>query len=147
MEIEKIAVIGAGAMGHGIAQLAAMAGFEVVMRDLNQEILTRAMEKIEWSLGKFVEKNRIAEQDAEKAIERIRPVVSVKEAMEDAGFSIEAVSEKLGLKKQIFKEIDEYAQPHTIFATNTSALPISEIAESAKRPDKVVGMHFSTHPS
>ena len=142
MEIKKIAVLGAGAMGHGIAQVAAMAGFEVNMRDIKEEFLAGAMERIKWSLGKFAQKGRITEDDAKKATERIKPVVPLKEAVEDIDYVIEAAPEILKLKEQIFKEIDGYAPKHAILATNTSALRISEIAEATKRPDKVVGMHF-----
>jgi enoyl-CoA hydratase/3-hydroxyacyl-CoA dehydrogenase len=142
MDIKKIAVLGAGAMGHGIAQVAATAGFEVTLRDIKEEILARAMEKIRWSLGKFVEKKRIAEEDAEKTIDRIKPVVSLEKAVEHADYVIEAIPENLDLKKRIFKEIDEHTPSHAILATNTSALPITEIAESTRRPEKVVGMHF-----
>jgi len=142
MEIRKIAVLGAGAMGHGIAQVAATAGFKVNMRDINEEILAGGLERIKWSLDKFVQKKRITEEDAKKAIERIKLIVSLKEAVKDVDYVIEAAPENLSLKQQIFKEIDGYAPAHAILATNTSALPISEIAEVSKRPEKVVGMHF-----
>ena len=142
MEIKKIAVLGAGAMGHGIAQVAAMAGFEVNLRDIKEEFLVGGMERIKWSLGKFAQKGRITEDDATKSAERIRTFVSLKEAVEDVDYVIEAVPEILKLKQQIFKEIDEYSPEHTILATNTSALVISEIAEATKHPDKVIGMHF-----
>jgi len=142
MEIRKIAVLGAGAMGHGIAQVAATAGFKVNMRDINEEILAGGLERIKWSLDKFVQKKRITEEDAKKAIERIKLIVSLKEAVKDVDYVIEAAPENLSLKQQIFKEIDGCAPAHAILATNTSALPISEIAEVSKRPEKVVGMHF-----
>ena len=142
MEIKKIALIGAGAMGHGIAQVASMAGFEANMRSRHEETLARAMERIKWSLGKFAQKKRITEEDAKKAEKRIKTTVSLKEAVEDVDYVIETVPETLKVKQQIFKEIDEYAPAHTILATNTSALPITEIAEATKRPEKVVGMHF-----
>ncbi len=142
MEIKKVAVVGAGAMGHGIGQVAAMAGFEVTLRDVNDELLTGAMEKIKWSLNKLVEKNRIAEEDAKKTADRIKLVVPLEEAVKNADYVIEAIPEKLSLKRQIFSEMDKFAPPHTILATNTSALLITEIAEATTRPDKVVGMHF-----
>jgi enoyl-CoA hydratase/3-hydroxyacyl-CoA dehydrogenase len=146
MEIRKIAVIGAGAMGHGIAQVAAMAGFEVTMRDVATEFLERGMKNIQWSIGKFVEKGRITPEEAEKALKRIKTTVSLEEAVKDADFVIEAIPENLSLKQQAFREMDSYAPTHTVLATNTSALPITEIAAATKRPEKVVGMHFFNPP-
>jgi 3-hydroxyacyl-CoA dehydrogenase len=146
MEIKKIAVLGAGLMGHGITQVAATAGFEVKMRDIEESFLSSGMEKIKWSLGKFAQKGRISEEDYKKALERIKTTVSLKEATKDVDFVIEAIPEKLKLKQQVFKEIDEYAPSHAILATNTSALPITEIAVATNRPEKVVGMHFFSPP-
>ncbi|MDH5788942.1 MAG: 3-hydroxyacyl-CoA dehydrogenase family protein, partial [Candidatus Bathyarchaeota archaeon] len=142
MEIKKVAVVGAGAMGHGIGQVAAMAGFEVTLRDVNDELLTGAMEKINWSLNKLVQKNRIAEEDAKKTVDRIKLVVPLEEAVKNVDYVIEAIPEKLNLKRQIFSEMDKFAPSHAILASNTSALLITEIAEATNRPDKVVGMHF-----
>jgi len=142
MEIKKIAVLGAGAMGHGIAQVAAMAGFQVNMRDINDEILASGMERIKWSLSKLAQKGRITEDEAKKSAERIKTVVPLKEAVKDVDYVIEAAPEILKLKREIYRELDGYAPKHAILATNTSALPISEIAEVTKRPEKVVGMHF-----
>lgn len=142
MEIKNIAVMGAGAMGHGIAQVAAMAGYNVTMRDISQEFLDRGMKNIRWSIGKFIEKKKISPAEAERVLGRIKPLVPLDEAVKDADFVIEAVPERLELKKQIFKEIDSSAPNHAILATNTSALPITEIAEATNRPEKVVGMHF-----
>lgn len=147
MEIKKIAVLGAGAMGHGIAQLAAMSGFEVTMRDIKEEFLEAGMKKIRWSVGKFIEKGKISPPEAQKILSRIKPFVSLKEAVEGADFIIEAIPEKLKLKQQIFQEIDGYTPKHAILATNTSALPITEIASATNRPEKVIGMHFFNPPA
>jgi len=147
MEIKKIAVLGAGAMGHGIAQLAAMAGFDVTMRDISEEFVEAGMKKIRWSVGKFIEKGRISPPEGEKILKRLKPLVSLKGAVEDADFVIEAIPEKLELKKQVFKEIDSYAPAHAILATNTSALPVTEIAVATNRPEKVIGMHFFNPPA
>jgi len=142
MEIKRIAVVGAGAMGHGIGQVAAMAGFEVTLRDVSEELVTGGIERIKWSLNKLVEKKRIAEEDSKKTLDRIKPVVPLEEALKNVDYVIEAAPENLNLKRQIFSEMDKLAPPHTILATNTSALLITEIAEATRRPDKVIGVHF-----
>jgi enoyl-CoA hydratase/3-hydroxyacyl-CoA dehydrogenase len=146
MEIRKIAVIGAGAMGHGIAQVAAMSQFEVVMRDISEEFLERGIKNIQWSINKFVEKGKLKPEEAEETLKRIKTTVSLEEALKDSDFVIEAVPENLTLKKQVFREMDAYAPTHTVLATNTSALPITEIAAATKRQEKVVGMHFFNPP-
>ncbi len=142
MEIKKIAVLGAGAMGHGIAQVAAMAGYEVTMRDINEEFVKGGMGKIRWSIGKLIEKGRISPADADKTLKRIQPFVSLVDAVKEADFVIEAIPEEIKLKQQTFKEVDANAPPHAILASNTSALSITEIASATNRPEKVVGMHF-----
>lgn len=146
MEIKRIAVLGAGAMGHGIAQVAAMSGFEVNLRDISDEFVQAGIDKIKWSLGKMVEKGRISQEDADATMGRIKKFVSLADTVKGVDFVIEAIPEKLDLKKQTFAEVDRNAPRHTILASNTSALPISEMAAATTRPEKVVGMHFFNPP-
>ncbi|HYS72577.1 MAG TPA: 3-hydroxyacyl-CoA dehydrogenase NAD-binding domain-containing protein [Thermoplasmata archaeon] len=142
----KIAVIGAGEMGHGIAELAALRGHDVRMRDIKQEYLDRGMERIRWSLGKLVEKSQIRQAEADAALARITATLDLREACHDADIAIEAVFEDAELKKKVFKELDAAAPEKTILASNTSALPITNMALATKRPKKVVGMHFFNPP-
>ncbi len=151
-EIKKILVVGAGVMGHGIAQVAAMSGFQVRLIDIKQEFLDRAMQRIKESLEKLQAKGKLKEPP-EVILKRIEPMVanpsderSYAEAAKDIDFMIEAVPEKLELKQAVFSTIDKYAPPHAILASNTSSIPITEIAKATKRPDKVVGMHFFNPP-
>ena len=140
--VRKLAVIGAGEMGHGIAELAAISGFEVAMRDVKQEFVDRGMERIRWSLGKLVDKREMTREAADEVLGRIRPVLDLAEAVREADVVVEAVYEDLELKEQIFKELDSYAPPAAILASNTSGLSITAMGRVTKRPDKVVGMHF-----
>jgi enoyl-CoA hydratase/3-hydroxyacyl-CoA dehydrogenase len=142
----KIAVIGAGEMGHGIAELAALHGHDVRMRDVKKEFIDRGMERIRWSLGKLVEKNQIRKEQMDEALGRVHATLDLRVALHDADFAIEAVFEDVDLKKKVFRELDEAAPAKTILASNTSALPISNMAVATKRPDKVVGMHFFNPP-
>lgn len=144
--IRKIAVLGAGIMGHGITQLAAMAGFNVAMRDVKEEFLHAGIEKIRWSLRKLLEKGKITEREADEALKRIKPLTGLREAVEGADFVIEAIPEDLKLKQQVFWDVGLHAPGHAISATNTSALPITEIAAATPRPEKVIGMHFFNPP-
>lgn len=145
-KIGKAAVIGSGAMGHGITQLLAMSGLEVTMVDINDEILQKAKEKIKWSLGKFVEKKRIRQEDADAALARVATTTSYEQAGKDIDFAIEASPENMEIKKTIFAKLDEVAPPHAILASNTSTLSITEMGKATKRPDKVAGMHFFNPP-
>jgi len=145
-EIKKVAVLGAGVMGHGIAELAALAGFETYLRDIKQEFVDKGMGMIKNSLDKFVQKKRITQEMADQAWSRLKGVVDFDEAVKDADFVIEAIPEVMDLKKQTFKELDEKTPKHAILATNTSTLPISEIASATTRPEKVIGMHFFNPP-
>ena len=141
MNIEKIAVLGAGQMGNGITQVAACAGYSVTMIDIKQEFVDRGIASIEKSLAKLVSKERMTQIDADAS--RARISLSVDRAdCADCDLVIEAVPEILDLKIQIFKELDELCKPETILASNTSSISISTIAEATNRPEKVIGMHF-----
>ena len=142
----RLAVIGAGEMGHGIAELAALHGHEVAMRDVKQELLDRGMERIRWSLGKLVEKNQIRPEQRDEVLARIRVTTDLAQATRDAAIVIEAIFEDLDLKKRVFRELDRAAPKDAILASNTSALPITNMARATKRPHKVVGMHFFNPP-
>src|SRR5213592_4856474 len=142
----RLAVIGAGEMGHGIAELAALHGHEVAIRDIKKEYLDRGMERIRWSLDKLVEKKQIRPEQADEALGRIHVTLELREACHDADFVIEAVFEDPELKRKVFRELDGVAPPKTILASNTSALPITDMAAATKRPQKVVGMHFFNPP-
>jgi enoyl-CoA hydratase/3-hydroxyacyl-CoA dehydrogenase len=140
--ISKVAVIGAGEMGHGIAELAALSGFHVVLRDIKQEFVDRGMERIAWSLDKLVEKNQVTREKADEARGRITATTDLAAAVRDADLVVEAVFEDLDLKKEVFRELDAHAPPGAVLASNTSGLSISEMARATGRPDKVVGLHF-----
>jgi enoyl-CoA hydratase/3-hydroxyacyl-CoA dehydrogenase len=145
-KFKKTAVAGSGAMGHGIAELLAIAGYEVTMIDISDEFLMKAMEKIKWSLDKFVEKKRIRREDADSTLARIHTTTSYAQAAKDIDFAIEAVPENMELKKKVFSALDSSAPPHAILASNTSTLSITEMSKATKRPDKVAGMHFFNPP-
>ena len=144
--VRNITVLGSGVMGHGIAQVSAAAGYDIVLRDIRQEFLDRAMEKIRWSLDKLVSKEKIPGDEADAIFKRITPVVDLREAVRDAGMVIEVVPEVMDLKKKVYAELDEASDEGVIFASNTSTLPITEIAESTSRPDKFIGIHFFNPP-
>lgn len=145
-KIKKAAVVGSGAMGHGIAQLLAMAGCEVALVDVSDELLQKGIEKIKWSLDKFVEKRRIRREDADAALARISTTTSYEQAGKEIDLAIEAVPENIELKKKIFAKLDEVSPSHAILASNTSTLSITEMGKATNRPDKVAGMHFFNPP-
>jgi len=146
MEIKNITVLGSGIMGHGIAQISAMAGYNVILRDIEQQFLDKAMEKIKWSLGKLVSKGKISEDQQNEIFSRIKPIVDLNEAVHDSDLVIEAVPEIMELKKKVYAELDKVANDRIIFASNTSTLPITEIANTISRPDKFIGIHFFNPP-
>ena len=139
--MEQIAVIGAGQMGNGITQVAASAGYEVLMVDIKQEFVDRGMATIEKSLGKLVAKERMNQQDADATLARIKTSTDRNDCS-DVDLVVEAVPEILDLKTSIFSELDEICKPDCILASNTSSISISTIANATQRPDKVIGMHF-----
>ncbi|MDW0142013.1 MAG: 3-hydroxyacyl-CoA dehydrogenase NAD-binding domain-containing protein [Nitrososphaeraceae archaeon] len=145
-QINKITVLGSGIMGHGIAQVSAMNGYNIVLRDIEERFLESAMNKIRWSLDKLVEKNKINKQESDKIHGRIKPIVELKEALDDTDLLIEAVPEDLKLKKKVYSEVDQFAQEKTIYSSNTSTLPISEISQLTSRPDRFIGLHFFNPP-
>lgn len=146
MTVSNITVLGSGVMGHGIAQVSATAGYNVVLRDIKQEFLDKAMEKIRWSLDKMVAKQKIAKQEADAVYSRITPMVDLTESVKDAQLVIEVVPEIMDLKKKVYSELDGVADSEVIFASNTSTLPITEIANTTSRPDKFIGIHFFNPP-
>ena len=141
MSIKKMAVLGAGQMGNGITQVAACAGIEVVMIDIQQDFVDRGVATIEKSLAKLVSKERMTQEDADSARSRISTAID-RSACADADLVVEAVPEILDLKLSIFSELDGICKPDCILATNTSSISISEIAAATSRPSKVIGMHF-----
>ncbi len=141
-DVKKIAVMGAGAMGNGIAQNGILAGYTVAMRDIEQRFVDKGVETIKASLAKFVGKGKISQDLSDQAFSRLIPIVDLAAAVKDADLIIEAAPEDLFLKKKIFAEIDSLAPAHAILASNTSTMSITEIASATKRPEQVVGMHF-----
>lgn len=133
-------------MGHGIAQVSATAGYNVVLRDIEQKFLDKAMEKIKWSLDKLVSKEKISKEKADDIYSRIKPIVDLNEAVKDCDLVIEAVPEIMDLKKKVYAELDKVAGKDVVFASNTSTLPITEIANTTSRPEKFIGIHFFNPP-
>lgn len=145
-EIRRVTVLGSGVMGHGIAQVAATAGYDVVLRDIKREFLDAAMEKISWSLDKMVSKEKIDSGEASAILDRITPVVDINKAVGDTDLIVEVVPENMDLKRAVYGELDMVSAPGTIFASNTSTLPITEIARATGRKDVVIGVHFFNPP-
>ena len=139
--LEIIAVLGAGTMGHGIAQIAAAAGFKVILRDVDKQALIRAVQSIEQNLAKGIARGKLTEDDRDQTLQRIRGAVKLTETA-DADLCIEAAPEVLEIKQQVLREFEEVARRPFIFASNTSSLSITEIARASRHPERVVGMHF-----
>jgi 3-hydroxybutyryl-CoA dehydrogenase len=141
MEIRRVGVVGFGAMGSGIAQACAQAGLDVIVREVDQRAIERGFAAVDGSLARLVKGGRATEADAKAARGRIRPTISL-EDMKDCDVVIEAVIEVIEAKREVFGELDRVCKPETILASNTSSLPIVEMAAATKRPDRVAGLHF-----
>jgi enoyl-CoA hydratase/3-hydroxyacyl-CoA dehydrogenase len=146
MTIEKITVLGSGIMGHGIAQISAMSGYRVILRDIEKQFLDKAMEKVKWSLKKLSEKNKITNDQVIEFYNNITPVVDLKEAVKETDLIIEAVPEDYNLKKSVYSELDKITDEKTIYASNTSTLPITELSRLIKNPKRFIGVHFFNPP-
>ncbi len=140
MNINKVFVVGAGTMGNGITQVCAQKGLSVVMSDVSRDLMDKALKNIEWSVSKFIEKGKVSE-DLDTIMGRIRTSTDY-EAVADADLVIEAVFEKLEIKHEVFAKIDAMVGDKTIMASNTSAIPITDIASAVSRPQNFVGLHF-----
>ncbi len=145
-DIKHVAVIGAGDMGHGIAEVALMTGYTVSMYDIADEFVEKGKNRIDWSLQKFAEKARISEGDYKKFMENLTTTTNIKEAVKNADLCIEAAPEILDLKKEIFGNLDKFAPKHAILASNTSSMSIDEIGAATNRPEKVAGLHYFNPP-
>jgi len=141
MEIKQVMVIGAGQMGAGIAQVCAQAGYEVILNDLNEEAVSRGKASIEKFLTRAVERERITEDEKTSALENLQTSTNLADGS-DCDLFIEAVVEKIDVKKKVFQSLDEIAKEEALFASNTSSLPITEMAAATKRPEQFIGMHF-----
>jgi len=141
-DVKKIAVIGAGTMGAGIAQTCAAAGFRVAMRDIEPRFVEGGFQRIREPLMKRVEKGKMAQADVDAILSNIQGTVDLREALDGAGVVIEAILEKMDLKRALYAEMDGLCAPGVVFASNTSSLSITEMANATKRADRVVGLHF-----
>jgi 3-hydroxybutyryl-CoA dehydrogenase len=141
MEVKTLGVVGAGQMGAGIAQVAAMRGLQVVISDISEELVQRGRQNIAKLLTRRVEKDKMSAEDKEAVLGRLQTTINLQD-LAGADFVVEAATENEGLKFQIFRDLDDLCRPATILASNTSSIPIGRIATQTKRPDKIIGMHF-----
>jgi len=141
MNIQKVGVVGAGTMGNGIAHVFARSGYSVILCDVEQKFLERAISTITRNLEREVAKNKITAADRDASIERIQPVIK-REHLSECDFVIEAATEKFGIKSEIFRDLDRLTRPEIVLASNTSSISITKLAALTTRPEKVIGMHF-----
>ncbi len=145
MEVQKIGVVGCGTMGSGITQVSIEAGYPTVVSDLTEDILSKRLAEIKANIARNVRRRRITQEDGDAILSRIKSTVDIND-FADCDLIIEAVPELLELKREVFTALDEICPPHAILASNTSSIPIINIASATKRPDQVVGMHFFLPP-
>ncbi|MBI5524534.1 MAG: 3-hydroxybutyryl-CoA dehydrogenase [Desulfarculus sp.] len=141
MEVRTIGVVGAGQMGNGIAQVAAAAGYNVIMNDIKDEFVRRGLSTIETSLGRLVKKEKLSQAQASEILARIKPSVSLDD-MAAADFVVEAATENVALKLDIFRKLDAICRPGVVLSSNTSSISITKIAGATSRPELIIGMHF-----
>jgi len=146
LEIKKVAVIGAGAMGSGIAYICAMKGCEVAITEVNEELLRRGVTRIRQMIVDGVSRGKLMPKEAEAVMSKVKGTTNMADAARDVDIVIEAVNEDMNVKKEVFKKLDENCPAHTVLASNTSALSITEMAKTTERPDKVIGLHFFNPP-
>ena len=146
MTIKNITILGSGIMGHGIAQVSAMAGYNVFLRDIEQKFLDKAMEKIKWSLQKLSEKDKITADEVDTIYSSITPIVDLRAATSNTDLIIEAVPEDFRLKEKVYNELNGIVGNDVIFASNTSTLPITELSKLTTRPQNFIGVHFFNPP-
>jgi enoyl-CoA hydratase/3-hydroxyacyl-CoA dehydrogenase len=145
-DVERTAVVGAGEMGRGIAAVQALSGREVVVQDLDSEQLDAALEHVEWSLGKAVEKGRLSEAEKAATLDRLSTADELADAVDGVDFVTEAIVEKQAVKESVFADLDAHAPDHAVLASNTSGLNVTRIAEATDRPDRVLGTHWFNPP-
>ena len=141
MKVKTIGVIGAGTMGHGISLVAAQAGFHVILQDIKQEFVQNGLKRIEKFLDKSIEKERLSADEKTSILSRIKGTTNLKE-LKDVDLVVEAIFEEITVKKKIFQELDTFCKKDTIFASNTSTIPITDLASATNRPEQFIGMHF-----
>src|SRR2546427_8867584 len=145
MGIQRVGVVGFGQMGSGIAQICAQAGFDTLVREVDQSLVDKGFQRVDGSLARLIKSGRLSEDDAKAARGRLRGTTSLAE-FKDRDLVIEAIIEEIGPKKKLFAELDAICPPGTIFCSNTSSLTIVEMAAATRRPDRFAGMHFFNPP-
>jgi len=141
MEIRKVGVVGCGFMGSGIVQVCAQSGYEVMVTDMSEQVLSKGIATIEYYLNRGVDKGKMSRQDKDLTRSRIKGSITLKD-LDDRDLVIEAIPEDMGLKTKVFGELDSICRPDTILCTNTSCLSVTELAQATNRPDRVIGTHF-----